>query len=651
VADVRLTIGAFIEGLKKGLEEAKGYIASFAGFVKKHEGDIKKVRLESGIAFAAEILAVRNVVKAYGESEQANIKLAQAMKARGVYTEELFTQTVASADAMMRLTTFDDEVIKGAQTMLIALANLTGNGLERATKATLDLAQAKELDLSTAATMVARAINGDTDSIGRYIKVSTDGMNESQRFEAVLAALAKTFGGQAEAATAGTGALKQLSNMYGELKESLGSALMPILSQLAKWLSDILPKMQKWVESNKTLVAVLAGGGVAGTGLVMLLAQFALAFSNPVTGIIAVVAAAAISIGLIIAKFNTLRMSIDEVKNVALITNLEDIDAAMFKTRGQIDELQKKIEYMSASEQEGDLYGAGQIDAAGRKIRELMDILDQLAKQKNKIILDAASTSGAGDAGADGATPTIGGGAKGEEPAWLTELMFRAEMEKQAGEQLLDLHNEMDEKEWDRARASSDILIGIDRARLNAQQAMAGAFLSNYVQIFQTAFGAIFNSTKSFGKSIAVAMLEAFIGLLQMAVDSYLMQFMAKLIMVNGEIMLSSLYNPANLVKLAIASAIAGSVKGALGAIVNSAKGSMSSSIPKYEYGGVVPETGLALVHKGEHIWNPQHPGAGGANSFTFNHYGDLNSESAAKRAMREFEEALISGNMRRRLA
>jgi hypothetical protein len=651
VADVRLTIGAFIEGLKKGLEEAKGYIASFAGFVKKHEGDIKKVRLESGIAFAAEILAVRNVVKAYGESEQANIKLAQAMKARGVYTEELFTQTVASADAMMRLTTFDDEVIKGAQTMLIALANLTGNGLERATKATLDLAQAKELDLSTAATMVARAINGDTDSIGRYIKVSTDGMNESQRFEAVLAALAKTFGGQAEAATAGTGALKQLSNMYGELKESLGSALMPILSQLAKWLSDILPKMQKWVESNKTLVAVLAGGGVAGTGLVMLLAQFALAFSNPVTGIIAVVAAAAIGIGLIIAKFNTLRMSIDEVKNVALITNLEDIDAAMFKTRGQIDELQKKIEYMSASEQEGDLYGAGQIDAAGRKIRELMDILDQLAKQKNKIILDAASTSGAGDAGADGATPTIGGGAKGEEPAWLTEMMFRAEMEAESGEQLLELHESMDEKEWERARIQADRLIAERQRQHDAEQQIARQFASAYMGIFDMAFGAIFNSTKSFGKSLALAMLESFVGLLQMAIDYYLNKFMIKLIEVKGEIMLDSLFNPLNLVKLALASAIAGTVKAGLGAIVNSAKGSMSSSIPKYEYGGVVPETGLALVHKGEHIWNPQHPGAGGMNSFTFNHYGDLNSESAAKRAMREFEEALISGNMRRRLA
>jgi hypothetical protein len=647
VADVRLTIGAFIEGLKKGLEEAKGYIASFAGFVKKHEGDIKKVRLESGIAFAAEILAVRNVVKAYGESEQANIKLAQAMKARGVYTEELFTQTVASADAMMRLTTFDDEVIKGAQTMLIALANLTGNGLERATKATLDLAQAKELDLSTAATMVARAINGDTDSIGRYIKVSTDGMNESQRFEAVLAALAKTFGGQAEAATAGTGALKQLSNMYGELKESLGSALMPILSQLAKWLSDILPKMQKWVESNKTLVAVLAGGGVAGTGLILLCAQFALAFSNPVTGIIAVIGLAAIGLAALVIHFRNLQKVQSD-----LPTTLEGTNKQISEFTKKLAEAREKLATVGPGGDSGMLAVKRQWESDIKAYEEYLQTLYALRKKQTDIFNADILAKATPEAGADGvATPTIGGGGKGDEPAWLTELMFRAEMEAQAGEELFEMHKEMDEKEWERAEFARDRFLSIEQEKLEKQKQMAEWFLATYVSVFENAFARIEFSSKMFGRSLALAMLESFIGLLQMAIDGSMKRLLAKYVETVGEITLESLMNPFALAKLGVAAAAYGAAKAALGGIVASARASMTASIPKYEYGGVVPETGLALVHKGEHIWNPQHPGAGGANSFTFNHYGDLNSESAAKRAMREFEEALISGNMRRRLA
>jgi hypothetical protein len=648
VAEVKLTIGAVIDGLKKGLEEAKGYVASFAGWVKKHESEIKKVRLESGIAFAAEIVAIRDVVKAYAESEQANIKLAQAMKARGIYTEELFKQTVASADAMMRLTTFDDEAIKGAQAMLVALANLTGNGLERATKATLDLAQAKELDLSTAAIMVARAINGDTDSIVRFIKVNMDGMDASQRFEAVLEALSKTVGGQAQAATAGTGALKQLNNIYVELKESLGSALIPILSDLAKWLSDIIPKMQSWVEENKKLVAILAGGGVAGTGLILLLAQFALAFSNPVTGIIAVVGLAAIGLAALVIQFKDMQ----KVQST-LPTTLEG-------TNKQISEFSKKLadarDKLSSALPGGDramLEVKKQWERDIKAYEEYLAQLYALRKQQTDafnadIMAKAKSNTGAGEPNAPSGT----GGPSGEEPAWLTEMLFRAEMERQSGEEIFAMHEEMDEKEWDRARTQADRIIAEQRRQQDIQQQLALSFLHNYANVFMTSFQGILENSKVFGKSLALCILDTFIGIIQMAIDASMNELLVKYVAENGKLTIQAIAGDLSaLGRIGLIAAAYGAAKAGLNAVAGAARNSMAGSIPKYEYGGVVPETGLALVHKGEHIWNPQHPGSGSAPVFQYNHYGDFQTQSQIKQAIRDFEEAFISGQMRRRLA
>lgn len=648
MAEVKLTIGAIIEGLKNGLDEAKGHIASFAGFVKKHEGSIKKARTESGIAFAAEILAVRTAVKAYAEAEQADIKLAQAMKARGVYTQELFDKTVAYAVARMKATIYDDEAIKGAQSLLIAISNLTGNGLERATDATLDLAQAKKIDLASAATMVAKAINGSTVSMRGLIDVDFEGLNATERLDAVLAALTERFGGQAEAATAGTGALKQLSNIYGELKESLGAALIPMISQLAKWLTAIIPKMQAWVESNKKLVAVLAGGGVAGTGLVLLLAQFALAFSNPVTGIIAVIGLAAIGLAALVVHFRNLQKVQTE-----LPTTLEGTQKQIGEISKKLAEAREKLAAVGPGGDSGMLAVKRQWERDIKAYEEYLQTLYALRKKQTEVFnADILAKATPEAAVSDGAAPTIGASADGEEPAWLAEMMFRAEMERSAGEELYEMHEEMDEKEWQRAEFARDRLLAIEQEKLEKQRQMAYWFLDTYVSIFEEAFTQIEFSSKMFGKSLALAMLEAFVGLIQMAIEGSLKKLLAKYVETQGEITLESLMNPFALAKLGIAAAAYGTAKAALSGIVAAARASMMGAIPKYEYGGVVPETGLAMVHKGEHIWNPDHPMSGaGAPSFTFNHYGDLNSESAVKRAMRDFEEALIAGHMRRRLA
>jgi len=143
---------------------------------------------------------------------------------------------------------------------------------------------------------------------------------------------------------------------------------------------------------------------------------------------------------------------------------------------------------------------------------------------------------------------------------------------------------------------------------LRAKQKMwreAGFALKN---IWDSAFSNLFDSTRKGSQNIALAMLEGLIGTLSMAIDSMTKRIVAKWIGVKAELLMESLTNPVALAKIAIGSAIAGAAKAGLNRILEGARSSMEAYVPRYQYGGVVPETGLALVHEGEHIFNPAYP-------------------------------------------
>ncbi|MBU0598830.1 hypothetical protein KKF61_07660, partial [Patescibacteria group bacterium] len=116
MAEVNLKIGAFIANLEKGLNQAKGKLAQFTSFVQKNQAKLKKARLGAGAALAGGILIMRDLTKAYGVQEQAEIGLLQAMKNAGTYTEERFEQAKAYAAQLQKMSNFGDEEIIQAQT-------------------------------------------------------------------------------------------------------------------------------------------------------------------------------------------------------------------------------------------------------------------------------------------------------------------------------------------------------------------------------------------------------------------------------------------------------------------------------------------------------------------------------------------------------
>jgi hypothetical protein len=203
-------------------------------------GDIlKEVGKIGAAAFAGMSAFVAKSISEYGKSEAAINKLNQAMANQGIFSASLSKSYQEMATSLQKVTTFADEDIVAAQATIQTYLGQT-RVTEDLTRSVLDLAQAKGMDLASAAEMVGKAIRGDTDNLGRN-KVALVGVAEtSERASIVVQKLQKDFGGQAEAAAKGTGSLQTMDNLIGDLYESFGMQFLPALRLVKGELVKVL---------------------------------------------------------------------------------------------------------------------------------------------------------------------------------------------------------------------------------------------------------------------------------------------------------------------------------------------------------------------------------------------------------------------------
>lgn len=192
-------------------------------------------------AFAIVSAVIIKSIDEYKDQELAVNKLSQAMVNQGVYSTQLKNAYLEQANALAQLSTYGDEQIVNAQAVLQGYLGQTKVSREL-TQATLDLAAAKGIDLTTAADMVGKAIGTSTNALARQgIEVTTNA-SQTQKLSEVIDQLNGKFAGQAQAATQGLGSINLLKKSVGEIAEAIGERLAPIVTnfalQLNKWASD-----------------------------------------------------------------------------------------------------------------------------------------------------------------------------------------------------------------------------------------------------------------------------------------------------------------------------------------------------------------------------------------------------------------------------
>lgn len=203
-------------------------------------------------------------VDAAAEQEKAQKMLAAAMAQAGTYTEQAFKHNLDYASSLQKNTVYGDDEINSVQRLLTNY-KLQGDVLDKTTKAVLDLATAKGMDLTSAANLVARAVSGESDNIGK-LNISMEGATgATERARKAVAGITELFGGTAQSeANTFSGKIKQLGNIWNDLQEEVGDViiknkgLMEIFNILQKAIEDAT----KWVTNHKEMLGNLVKDGI-----------------------------------------------------------------------------------------------------------------------------------------------------------------------------------------------------------------------------------------------------------------------------------------------------------------------------------------------------------------------------------------------------
>ena len=229
--------------------QAKDEFKSVDQNVQNISGSLKNMASTFGVVFgsAAIIGFLKESVRQFTEEEKA-VRLLETTLERSA---KGLTQFAAE---MQKVTTYGDEQIIMAQKMI---ADFTKNEeeIKKVTKATLDFAAAKQIDLVSASEIVSKSIYGETNMLGRYGVTIQEGLKGTEKFEAITKKLSEMFSGQAQAAanTYG-GRLEQLKNKFGDVQEKIIMKLLPAIDSL-------ITKFNNAVESIDKLLNIDVGKG------------------------------------------------------------------------------------------------------------------------------------------------------------------------------------------------------------------------------------------------------------------------------------------------------------------------------------------------------------------------------------------------------
>src|SRR3990172_6510773 len=167
------------------------------------------------------------------------------------------------ANSLSRVIPVDDEVIQSAENMLLTFTKVGKDVFPQATEAALDMATALGGDPVEAAMRLGKALNDPiggvtalrrvgvqlTDAQEKQVKAFVASGDIMSAQKVILQELQTEFGNSARAAgETFAGKMKILGTQIGNVKEAIGTALLPILTVAATALANFLADHQDDIE-------------------------------------------------------------------------------------------------------------------------------------------------------------------------------------------------------------------------------------------------------------------------------------------------------------------------------------------------------------------------------------------------------------------
>ena len=230
---------------------SKGIISSLGGI-----GTIAAGAATAGLALAAGAAvglgaALVSSIGAAMEAQEGQAQLAAVLESTGGVAGVTAEMANALASEYQSLTRFEDDVVLSGENMLLTFTNIGKDVFPLATQTMLDMSQALGQDVTQSAMQLGKALNDPVQGVTALKRVGVEFTDAQTAMIAkmvetgdvagaqgiILQELQREFGGSAVAAgQTFAGQLDRLKNTFGDVKETIGAAFLPILSELAEAL-------------------------------------------------------------------------------------------------------------------------------------------------------------------------------------------------------------------------------------------------------------------------------------------------------------------------------------------------------------------------------------------------------------------------------
>lgn len=251
--ELQLTItlqdGSVVNGLLNIAKEAKSagqkVEKEIGGAFDGISGSVKAIGLSLAAAFTVTKIVsfFQTATAAAAEAERATNALSASLSQIGKFSAGAVSSFSDFTTALQGTTGISDDLIKQNAALLVSLGGLSGPGLETATKASLDLAQALQIDVGTAFGLVAKASAGNTESLARYGLRIDENIPKTEKFAVVLGLIKTRFDGLAETRlNTFTGSVDNFTNSLSEVQEAFGGFIVnsPALRAVINTISESL---------------------------------------------------------------------------------------------------------------------------------------------------------------------------------------------------------------------------------------------------------------------------------------------------------------------------------------------------------------------------------------------------------------------------
>lgn len=256
--ELLVKVSGDLDELKTALDKSKEEVAGL--------NDAFKTMAEvSAVAFAALTGEAYLSIEAFKKQEQASNDLIQTLQQQGIYSDALAEKYAKQAESVESLTGYDKAQVTQGQALLQSMVGQVEIS-DDLTKAVVDLAAKKKIDLFSAFNLVGKAATENTEMLKRYGLTIADTGTRSGNLAAITKGLTDAFGGSAEAATQGLGATKLLAATYDDLQKTIGEKLAPAFEVVVKAITSFLGYLKDSPELLDFIVDIGIAAGII-TGL------------------------------------------------------------------------------------------------------------------------------------------------------------------------------------------------------------------------------------------------------------------------------------------------------------------------------------------------------------------------------------------------